>query len=449
MKCPNCGKENPENSKFCGNCGVPMPVQRKKGNKKWGKGVALMIIAIVVIIGGVAVWQHLSDKKEKYLAVVKNQEGKYGYINDVGKEVIPCNYDLATDFCKTGYARVAIKKDDEWKWGVIDDTGREILPCQYDNADCGSANNLLAVGKNDEEIVDGVYLLKWGAVNQSGKQIIPYKYDYLLCFAENGLAAACEGENWGYIDENDNVVIPFQYTWATNFNSKGIAAVQKNIDTHSNGETIEKYGCIDENGNEIIPFEYEDIRVLWDSGLIAAAKKTGTGDDGESIYKWGYLNEKGKPVTSFIYEKPLCHASDISFGGSENDYMTVSIEENGEILYGVINSKGEEIIPCDYNNICSFPNEKMAVVGRNYYKLYSDGTVVNAFKMDEKYTKCYDFSGNGLALVEEETDIQQEDGDIQHNYSFINTTGTIVLELGTEYTGVGSFVKTSKGEHIK
>lgn len=84
MKCPNCGFELPEGSKFCSRCGVPFgeptapieqPIERtqplisipapgtpplpSKGTKKNTKLIAIIVACVVVLggIAGVAIWQ--------------------------------------------------------------------------------------------------------------------------------------------------------------------------------------------------------------------------------------------------------------------------------------------------------------------------------------------------------------------------------------------------------
>ena len=60
------------------------------------------------------------------------KDGKWGYIDPTGKEVVPCQYDGAGSF-SDGLAHV--KKDG--KWGLIDPNGKEAIPCEYDSAAYG------------------------------------------------------------------------------------------------------------------------------------------------------------------------------------------------------------------------------------------------------------------------------------------------------------------------
>src|SRR5690554_5998565 len=62
------------------------------------------------------------------LARIK-QDGKWGYLDATGKEVIPFEYDDAGSFSE-GLAPVMKRK----KWGYIDKSGRVVIDLHYDGA---------------------------------------------------------------------------------------------------------------------------------------------------------------------------------------------------------------------------------------------------------------------------------------------------------------------------
>ena len=58
--------------------------------------------------------------------------GKYGFLDKTGKEVVPCKYDDIGGFSE-GLVRVCING----KWGVINKTGKVVIPIKYDKMeDC-------------------------------------------------------------------------------------------------------------------------------------------------------------------------------------------------------------------------------------------------------------------------------------------------------------------------
>ncbi len=154
---------------------------------------------------------------------------KYGFIDETGKEVIPCIYDDADSF-SGGLANV--KKDG--KWGYIDKLGKEVIPCIYGWADSFS-EGLASVKK------DG----KWGYIDKLGKEVIPGIYGWADSFSE-GLASVEKDGKWGYIDKTGKEVIPCVYYRIGSF-SEGLASVKKDG----------KYGYIDKLGKEVIPCIYD------------------------------------------------------------------------------------------------------------------------------------------------------------------------------------------------
>lgn len=73
------------------------------------------------------------------LATVQNKELKYGVIDLNGNIIVPFGkYDYIDGFDK-GFARVIVRKQTNGqigpngKWGVIDEQGKEVLPAEYDN----------------------------------------------------------------------------------------------------------------------------------------------------------------------------------------------------------------------------------------------------------------------------------------------------------------------------
>ena len=113
--------------------------------------------------------------------------GKYGFIDKTGREIIPCKYDYAYDF-EDGLASVQLDR----KWGFVDKTGREVIPCKYNYAGDFS-KGLARIQLNS----------KWGFIDKTGKEVIPCKYDY-ACEFEEGLATVELNGKWGFIDKHGN-----------------------------------------------------------------------------------------------------------------------------------------------------------------------------------------------------------------------------------------------------
>jgi len=58
------------------------------------------------------------------------RNGKYGFIDKAGNEVIPCQYEKSGVF-SDGRAWIRVGA----KYGYIDQSGQVVIPCKYDEAD--------------------------------------------------------------------------------------------------------------------------------------------------------------------------------------------------------------------------------------------------------------------------------------------------------------------------
>jgi hypothetical protein len=144
--------------------------------------------------------------EEDALVAVK-QNGKWGFFNLKGKEVIPMKYE---DCQFSFYSRVAGVKSNG-KWGFIDNKGVEKIPFQYDDAKNFSqvgSDNYGAVKMND----------KWGFINEKGKEVISFKYDDVISFPRGFASTSVKLDGkWGYIDEKGKMYIDAEYDEAFSF----------------------------------------------------------------------------------------------------------------------------------------------------------------------------------------------------------------------------------------
>ena len=154
--------------------------------------------------------------------------GKYGFIDKNGKEVIPCNYDFA---CVFDEGLAAIKLNG--KWGFIDRDGIEVIPHRYEDVYAFS-EGFAAIKLNG----------KWGFVNKEGIEAVPCKYDESYCFTE-GLASVRLQDKFGFVNKEGIEAIPCKYDSVTNFVNR-LACVELNGG----------WGLIDNTGREVTPFNY-------------------------------------------------------------------------------------------------------------------------------------------------------------------------------------------------
>ena len=157
--------------------------------------------------------------------------GKWGYV-ERGKAVIPFLYDEADYFSFTdGLAKVKLNG----KYGFIDKTGKEVVPPIYDE-----------IGFFLDDLAKVKLNGKMGFVDQTGKEVVPPIYEETGYFLE-GLEKVASNGKYGFIDKKGHVIIPISYDYIGNFKN-GLATVKLN----------EKYGFINTEGETVVPAKYDE-----------------------------------------------------------------------------------------------------------------------------------------------------------------------------------------------
>jgi len=153
---------------------------------------------------------------------------KWGYVDESGRETVPCIYDKVFIFTDEGYAIVQLKPKG---LGIIDKTGREVIPCKYQNIytsihrDGAEKITKIIIFFDNLLIVQSNY--KWGYIDITGRELIPCIYQVALDFSEN-LAAVMLNDKWGFIDKSGQEAIPFIYDAIWSGFSNGKAKVMLN-----------------------------------------------------------------------------------------------------------------------------------------------------------------------------------------------------------------------------
>ena len=186
-------------------------------------------------------------------------DGKYGFINEDGEEIISCKYEDADAF-SDGVAKVKSAEG----WGFVNEDGEEIVACKYEDV-CRFYEGLAKV-----KSAEG-----WGFVNENGEEIISCKYKDAIF--SNGLAIVRSKKGWGFVNKDGEEIIPCKYEEAYAFES-GLSLVKSK----------EGYGFVNNDGEEIIPCKYEDARGFLFGANTAEVKLNG---------EWINIDKTGKQVT--------------------------------------------------------------------------------------------------------------------------------------------------------
>lgn len=135
-----------------------------------------------------------------------DDEGKWGF-KENDRWVIEARYDEVGKFVNN-MAAVCING----KWGYVNRDGVQVIPYKFEYA-----------GEFTSHLAPVSLMGKYGFVDKRGNVAIPYKFDEARPFHE-GYAAVCIAGKWGFIDVDGNQTIPFKYAQVADF-SEGLAGV--------------------------------------------------------------------------------------------------------------------------------------------------------------------------------------------------------------------------------
>ncbi|CAL2105653.1 hypothetical protein T190115A13A_170076 [Tenacibaculum sp. 190524A02b] len=168
----------------------------------------------------------------KKLLLYKSNKGKFGFVDvNTDKFIINPIYNTANDFID-GLALVS----KNGKYGFIDKKGKEVIPLKYNYA-LPFHNGLSAVTLNR----------KTGYINKKNEIIVPLVLERGYSFHKGGAIIKKNGKH-GFINTKGNIIVPPIYEILDVYNPNSLIRAKK----------AGKFGFIDAKGNEKIPFVYDD-----------------------------------------------------------------------------------------------------------------------------------------------------------------------------------------------
>jgi len=334
-------------------------------------------------------FDEISTPSENGLLSVK-LNNRWGYINTMGKIVIPCHYEFADEF----YEGLALVKQ-KGKYGFINEQGKQICPFKYEDAFYMFQEGYVGVRLNG----------KWGVLGKNGNEIIAFQYDSPPYFLE-GIARVQLNKKWGYINSKGQTIIPFQYEAAESFRS-GIGAVK------SDG----KWKIIDTQGNLI--YENTESFSFFSENILKV----------KNFMEYRLVDKTGKEVSSSSY-------SEI---GRLSEGLAWVKQGHYEEKYGFLDSLGKHIIPIKYKKVSDFSEGLAAVkIDNTWHYIDKTGKIIISL---ENVRKAHSFS-EGLAFV------------YPQNYAgcrVIDKTGKIQFSLekkiGTKFENGFAHLSTSDYKH--
>lgn len=178
-------------------------------------------------------------------------DGRIGYINERGEEVIAPQFDLIPNYLNRSQFRegsAVVAKNGNY--GVINTKGKEIIPMK--NEGIGNWAELMAVKRKG----------KWGFINRANQLVIPATYDHAESFSGT-IALVQEMSLYGVIDKTGNKIIETGYN--------NIELAMNSYLIVNNGAL---YGVVSSKGEVVVPMTYRSIRIF-DENLLILTDKNG------------------------------------------------------------------------------------------------------------------------------------------------------------------------------
>lgn len=283
------------------------------------------------------------------LAVV--QVGRYfGYIDRKGEIVIPLQYTQAAYFLQ---GRALVAKEE--LYGFIDKENREIIPCIYERITPFASHEAYAV-KNG----------KTGIIDTEGKVLVPFEYDKIEQL-KSGLFVVNQAGREGFLNAQKQMILPCQYGYYTIEDKEGkplIVLRTKDDTPYYRISYNSRYGLMDFEGNVLTPCKYEKIGAFTDGNLAHVILND----------KVGYIDSNGKEVIPPIY--------DYSRTLPGNRY---ALYKDG-LCYLVDNRTGKQVTSQVYNKIEQYRDNLLKVsLDGKYGMIDPDGNIVLEPIYDEMY----------------------------------------------------------------
>lgn len=358
--------------------------------------------------------------KEKLAAFKTN--GKWGYVNSSGNEVIIAAYNDALLF----FEGLALVKSN--KYGYINKFNELIIPFKFEYA--LNFENSIAIVKNTQgySLIDknGIQISEiyreiskfnhglatverkqCGLINSSGKIVVPLLYE-ILWSVDSEHAVGLRNNKWFMIKINENLLIELEYDDIYPNNNSLYIVVLNN-----------KWGLLDNECHEVVTPQYDYIEQFSEGlSLVTLNKKS------------GFINQLGEIVIDLSFDRAL------SF---QNEKAIVSID--GE--WAIINKLGHFIIKLspgvieESGSIDGFP---IINIGGKKGIIDFDGNILTQIKYDEidqliKHDRFVAHIGVQCALID-----NYKNELSPFNYSYISgfVEGIAMVELN----GLFGFIDT-------
>ena len=287
-------------------------------------------------------------------------DSKKGVVNNRGEIILPPVYQNI--MCgKSGYIFINIEK----KWGIADTLGKIIIAPKYDNV-----NTCMVESQTIKFFIGTINGLKC-LVSKEGKELFPPKYDVIDWIAHNGILLT------HFVNKNNQVLMGMLDTLGNILYEPTFLDLHfignSNLYMFRNPESA-KIGIMYKRGEIIHQPKFNFLETYREKKLLHV----------DSSRKIGFIDENGNTVVPIMYDAAVLNIDD-------SIIIVSKIFKKEEIFntfkHGVLDIKGDEILPIEYDEIKLAQNALLARKGSEYFSFARNGKFLKKYKYSEM--TCY------------------------------------------------------------
>ncbi|MGQ7550041.1 WG repeat-containing protein [Streptococcus suis] len=302
-----------------------------------------------------------------------------GYVDETGREVIPCQYQLAYEFAENGLAPVQF---DNGLFGYINKQNEAVIAPQFDDASIFEAG-LAPVSKDGNT---------W-FINEKGEDVFGMTFADASHFAGGLSNVTLHTGQTAFVNTSGQIVFYYPSEWEVE------KFTDKDITTFKVGDEV---GIINKQGDVVVSACCESLKVS-EFGNLHPYKQNGL---------WGYIDGDG----NIVFKNQFLQASTFGSNGlasvqiersvavedqdqetEEDDDIIIEMDEEKSFIWNIINEDGQILFQSeDFDSLSGFGSSPYAycVEDGKYYFINAEGV---RFGQGDEFMSSFN-DGEAIAL---------------------------------------------------
>lgn len=273
--------------------------------------------------------------------VLSADNDRYGIINEKGETIVPFEYPSIQTLGIYAKDRIYFQKDK--KYGYFNGKGEVVVEPQYE-----FAYSFLRDSPNTPAKKNG----KYGIIDKNGEVVLPFEHPPMSVPSETGYVTIYTDKGNGLMDLNGKVIVPAIYREKELHTQVPLPQLKQNFAHIHRKDGAKDNAIIFNNGKELLyytavqPFDNDHffhnqylMVNIPNLNSLTGAKRALVDINGDPILIW----------------------DNYPYVGDYNDQAVVVGKKKGsDIIYGLINTKGETILKPKYEKITKFDAQGIA-----------------------------------------------------------------------------------------